>query len=153
MSFRQYIDPITGPRKVWSDWAATYVAGMELDTGSPQYAQNRESARMIRPQVSHTVSSGSSSPQCTQNWASHGFDAPHIPQPRSTVPLAAGDTEILVAPGEVLSRQGTNDVGSYRLCIFVQTGPDRQSTVAAARRRAGELRGGFSLRPLDAALG
>ena len=69
------------------------------------------------------------------------------------VPPAAGDTEILVAPGEVLSRQGTNDVGSYRLCIFVQTGPDRQSTVAAARRRAGELRGGFSLRPLDAALG
>ena len=63
------------------------------------------------------------------------------------VPEVGDDLELLVAPGRLLSRQGTNDLDSYRLCIFAENGCERDSTVAAARRRAEELRGLFRLRP------
>ena len=67
------------------------------------------------------------------------------------VPRPGDDVELLVSPGELLSRQGTNDVESFRLCIFEQTGADRAATVAAARARASELRQGFKLWPAQPA--
>lgn len=63
------------------------------------------------------------------------------------VPDPESDVEMLVDPGELLSRQGTNDAGSYRLCIFTQTGDDRAETIAVARKRAAKLRSGFQLGP------
>ena len=67
------------------------------------------------------------------------------------VPRVDDDVELLVAPGKSLSSQGTNDLDSYRLCIFPATGSERASTLAAARRRAEKLLHGFSLRPAPAA--
>ncbi|MGI9657551.1 MAG: ATP-grasp domain-containing protein [Gaiellaceae bacterium] len=63
------------------------------------------------------------------------------------VPEGVAGVELLVSSGELLSKQGTNDVGSFRLCIFEQTGADRAATVAAARARASELRQAFRIGP------
>jgi biotin carboxylase len=67
----------------------------------------------------------------------------------AAVPAAADDVELLVEPGELLSRQGTNDVDSYRLCLFAQLGSERAATLSAAHRRARELLEQFELRPAE----
>lgn len=63
----------------------------------------------------------------------------------TAVPQVGEHVELLVEPGELLSRQGTNDPDSYRLCIFPQKGTGRDETLAAARERAAALRKGFVL--------
>ena len=57
----------------------------------------------------------------------------------ASVPEPEEDVEILVRPGQLLSEQGTNDVGSYRLAIFMEVGESRQQVVERCRARAGAL--------------
>ena len=64
------------------------------------------------------------------------------------VPEPDDDVELLVEPGSLLSRQGTNDAQSYRLAIFYESGETREEAVERCRARARELRNRFDLRPL-----
>lgn len=67
-----------------------------------------------------------------------------------TVPLPEDGLELLVRPGLRLSEQGTNDVRSYRLCIFDAWGATREEAVEQARARAASL--SFGLVPLTAGI-
>jgi hypothetical protein len=67
----------------------------------------------------------------------------------TAVPEPEDVLEILVRPGELLSEQGTNDVGSYRLAIFTEVGETRREAVDRCRARAAALR--FELAPIEQA--
>jgi ATP-grasp domain len=67
----------------------------------------------------------------------------------AAVPEPEDGLEILVRPGELLSEQGTNDVGSYRLAIFTEVGETRREAVERCRTRAAALR--FELAPVEQA--
>jgi hypothetical protein len=63
----------------------------------------------------------------------------------AAVPEPAEGVEILVAPGRLLSEQGTNDAESYRLAIFHEVGATREEALARCRIRAASL--AFDLEP------
>ena len=74
------------------------------------------------------------------------FEDAHV----DSVPVPDDDVELLVRPGRLLSEQGTNDLKSYRLCIFPAWGPTRSEAVRRARERAGRLE--FRLSPVGAGI-
>jgi hypothetical protein len=64
------------------------------------------------------------------------------------IPEPEPDLELLVRPGLPLSRQGPNDVASFRLAIFSEWGETREQAIERCGRRAARLLEGFRLRPL-----
>jgi biotin carboxylase len=66
------------------------------------------------------------------------------------VPDPEEGLELLVRPGPLLSRQGRNDLESFRLCIFDEFGSTREETVERCLVRAARLRRDFGLEPVVA---
>ena len=56
-----------------------------------------------------------------------------------SVPDRQNGVEILVAPGRLLSEQGTNDSASFRLAIFTEWGETREEAIRRSRLRAESL--------------
>ncbi len=67
------------------------------------------------------------------------------------VPDPSDGIEVLVRPGSLLSEQGANDIGSYRLAILSGSAKTREDAVETLRARAAAL--SFRLRPPEPAAG